>query len=96
MGLQERQRHEPGVRIAPHRLGGPSQAFRDFPFPDEAPLYPSHQRVAAYLRAQHFDVLDFVGFFNVSGGGGNIRMMDVRAAWIAALAGGDVLPPTMT
>lgn len=38
--------------------------------------------------------LYFVGFFNVSGGG-NIRMMDDQAEWVAALETGEVrLPPT--
>jgi cation diffusion facilitator CzcD-associated flavoprotein CzcO len=37
--------------------------------------------------------LYFVGFFNVSGGG-NIRMMDDQAEWIAALEAGDLDLPT--
>lgn len=37
--------------------------------------------------------LYFMGFFNVSGGG-NIRMMDDQAEWIAALEAGEVALPT--
>jgi hypothetical protein len=38
--------------------------------------------------------LYFLGFFNVSGGG-NIRMMDDQAEWVAALEAGEVgLPST--
>lgn len=37
--------------------------------------------------------LYFVGFFNVSGGA-NIRMMDIQARWIAALATGELDRPT--
>ena len=36
--------------------------------------------------------LYFVGFFNVAGGG-NIRMMDDQADWVAALVGGDLTLP---
>lgn len=41
-----------------------------------------------------FPGLYFVGFFNV-GGGGNIRMMDDQAAWVAAIETGAVTLPTV-
>lgn len=37
--------------------------------------------------------LFFIGFFNVSGGG-NIRMMDTQAEWVAEIASGDIALPS--
>ena len=39
-------------------------AYKDFPFPDDAPLYPDHQGVAAYLEsyARHFGLLPLIRF----------------------------------
>ena len=39
-------------------------AYKDFPFPDDAPLYPDHEGVAAYLEAyaRHFGLLPHVRF----------------------------------
>lgn len=155
-------------------------AYKDFPFPPSAPLYPDHREMAAYLQAyaDHFNLrphtrfnsrvtsvrpadgggwdvtlaqgcterfdavvvasghqgvpshppfakdftgqylhshgyrepepfkgqhvlvvvrpacpgLYFLGFFNVSGGG-NIRMMDDQAEWVAAIESGRVALP---
>lgn len=47
-----------------------------------------------YLRVVHPGApgLYFLGFFNV-GGGGNIRMMDDQAEWVAAIEAGEVAAP---
>jgi dimethylaniline monooxygenase (N-oxide forming) len=61
----------------------------DLPFlePDISPAVG--RRVEVYKRVIHPDHpgLFFVGFFNASGGA-NIRMMDVQARWVAAIASG--------
>lgn len=68
----------------------------DLPFlaPQNRPL--DGHRIDLFLRivppAQ--PGLFFIGFFNVSGGG-NIRMMDDQAAWLAEIISGDVTLPTL-
>jgi len=39
-------------------------AYRDFPFPDDAPLYPDHRQMAAYFRAyaEHFALEESIRF----------------------------------
>lgn len=66
----------------------------DLPFlaPELRPLN-GHQ-IELFLRVVHPSRrgLYFCGMFNVAGGG-NIRMMDDQAEWIAALATGEEAPP---
>ena len=39
-------------------------AYRDFPFPADGPLYPTHEGVSRYLQsyAQHFDLRRHIRF----------------------------------
>lgn len=66
----------------------------DLPFlaPELAPV--AERSLHAYRRVVHPDHpgLWFVGYFNASGGA-NIRMMDVQARWVAALATGRATLP---
>jgi cation diffusion facilitator CzcD-associated flavoprotein CzcO len=66
----------------------------DLPFlPPQVRVVDGH-RLNLYRRiaVPGWSDLYFVGFFNVSGGG-NIRLMDYQAEWIAAIASGEVMPP---
>ncbi|MGI4811398.1 MAG: flavin-containing monooxygenase [Janthinobacterium lividum] len=55
-------------------------AYKDFPFPEEAPLYPDHQAVAQYLQAyaDRFDLRRLIRF--------GARVMSVRPGWTVTLA----------
>jgi dimethylaniline monooxygenase (N-oxide forming) len=67
----------------------------DLPFLDPE-LSPKRERwLDLYHRVVHprCPGLYFVGFFNVTGGG-NIRMMDDQAEWVAALEAGELGLPT--
>lgn len=66
----------------------------DLPFLSPDIVCTEDRRVDLYKRvlAPGWPGLYFVGFFNVSGGA-NIRMMDVQARWVAALAAGDTAAP---
>lgn len=60
-------------------------AYRDFPFPPDAPLYPDHRQVRSYLEAyaQHFGVLPHIRF--------RTQVKEVRPAgegWRVTLADG--------
>jgi hypothetical protein len=66
----------------------------DVPFlPKEVKVLDGH-RLNLYRRiaVPGWQDLYFVGFFNVSGGG-NIRLMDFQAEWIADIASGEVMLP---
>ena len=58
-------------------------AYRDFPFPDDAPLYPDHAVVARYLEAyaDHFDLHRLIRF--------KARVVAVEPGWTVRLADGE-------
>jgi hypothetical protein len=66
----------------------------DLPFlaPQLRPL--DGHKLELFLRVVHpaHTGLYFVGMFNVAGGG-NIRMMDDQAEWVAKLVTGELAPP---
>lgn len=66
----------------------------DLPFLPEGAVKVEDRHAELYKRvlSPGWPGLYFIGFFNVSGGA-NIRMMDVQAEWVAALAAEDVLSP---
>lgn len=66
----------------------------DLPFlPRELKVMDGHWlNLYRRIAAPGWSDLYFVGFFNVSGGG-NIRLMDYQAEWIAAIAAGEVALP---
>lgn len=59
-------------------------AYRDFPFPDDAPLYPDHRQVAAYLEAyaDRFGLRPLIRFHSkveevrCDGAGWSVRLAD--------------------
>lgn len=67
----------------------------DLPFLPETLSPVQGQWLNLHRRVVHPSApgLYFVGFFNVSGGG-NIRMMDDQAEWVAAIENGEVVLPT--
>lgn len=84
-----------GIDVVIHELGNHiGGLWVDLPFLS-AELSPVRER---WLELFHHVVhpacpgLYFLGFFNVSGGG-NIRMMDDQAEWVAAIESGRVALP---
>ena len=63
----------------------------DLPFlgPDASPVRGRWLELYRHVVRPGYKGLYFLGFFNVSGGG-NIRMMDDQAGWVAALEAGEV------
>lgn len=61
-------------------------AYRDFPFPEDGPIYPDHNQMAAYLEAyaDHFDVRRHIRFHS------KVASVDTHEAgkWRVCLADG--------
>lgn len=67
----------------------------DLPFlaTQQIPMRGEHLDLFHRVIAPNLQGLFFVGFFNVAGGG-NIRMMDNQAEWVAEIVGGEVALPS--
>lgn len=60
-------------------------AYRDFPFPEDGPLYPDHRQMTAYIEAYaaHFGLVDRIRFNT-----GVVRVSPAGDRWTVELEGG--------